>query len=77
MEGKRTSKGCVVPSRDGSKNEFFFLRNRDAIEAKNRIILVPTRDVSSLALVTSDSFPAKSTSVFVFGGHSVNCATFV
>ena len=30
------------------------------------IILVTTRDVSSFALVTSDSFPAKSTSVFVF-----------
>ena len=39
--------------------------------------LVTTRDVLSIALVTSDSFPAKSTSVFVLGQHSVNCASFV
>ena len=35
--------------------------------------LVTTRGVSSFALVTSDSFPAKSTSVFVFGRQCELC----
>ena len=39
--------------------------------------LVTTRDVLRFALATSDSFQTKSASVFVFGSHSVNCASFV
>ena len=39
--------------------------------------LVPTGDVLSFAFLTSDFFPAKSTSVCCSGRRSVNCVSFV
>ena len=52
-------------------------KNRDFAEIHvfgASIIMVATRDVLSFDLVTTDSFPAESTRVFVFGRHSANCA---